>query len=387
VHPALTLYTKTRQALVALTGPYGWDNWLTIRSAAVHPWYILGIAAIGSLVPVRRGLFLWGGFLGGLVPAVVSWGDAPSTHRMLMAYPFIALAAGAAFDLIRWPAVRGVITAAVVGVAGVQSVLYYFSPAFWPPETRGLHEWERTELAEALPSPPHPRVIAMKQIGYFIGPWAATDSNYELLSVENWYPPNNQPSIYAFTIQGGPLAPFYADLFGYQRIRHFGRAFMVKLEARDWSWLREHGWSYEAQCGATVRTGQVPTLFHAFITFKGFGCSEPMTHVWRGRWMGPATVLRLLFSGKAVVEGPNGRLADKAGYETAADFTVEPGTDLTITLTTQPPENDVMALLMEVTPAGEVVPIWERVNPNPPADLVGPLPGTSTTNGEPAPPR
>ena len=353
----------TLAALSALVKPMGRDDWFTIRSAAMHPPWFLGLALLGSFTGVRRGLLLWAGFLGALAPSVLSNGRFASTHRMLMAYPFIAIAAACAVDLLpwRWARVPAALLVIVVGVT--HGVLLYFSPQFWPAESIGVFDPERTAVIESLPLPPHPHIVLMKHLRYQFGPRMLVDNDYEVQTAENWIPRTRAATLYVFDRLAAPLRPFYEHLLGAARVRGFGRAFTVMMEANDWSWVRRHGWTYEMRCGAEVRRVQEPTLFHVQLGFENMVCKAPVTHRWRGRWRGPRQALRLFFNGAAEITTTHGVAIAKEGYETALDFVAEPDDEIQITVVTAPPEPTVLALLTEVTPMGERVPLWEHVDP------------------------
>jgi len=361
-HPLRALSFKTLGALHALIAPVGRDGWLTISSAGLHPWLILVLAIAGLCLAWRRTPFLLAGFAIGLAPVVLSEGVFASTHRMLMAFPFIAFAAGCALDRIRPRTLRIAATALVVTVVGLQSVRWYFSASFWPPESRRIFDWERTALVEALPVPPHPRLIVDRSVSYYFGLRGVAGTVSEPLTVESWYPPSTIPSLYAFSATAAQLRPFYEDLFTMQRVQAFGRAFLLTLEGGDWSWVAQHGWSYEAHCGEKVWRGQVPALYQLWWTFRDLRCDQAVTHVWRGLWEGPPTAVQLLFSGTAIVDTPAGRLVEKTGQETSADFTLEPHTVVKISVNA-----GVLPRvgLVAVTPAGTRVPPWEYVTPQP----------------------
>jgi hypothetical protein len=149
--PLETLIRKGSEAVMALVYPVARDEWRTIRSAGMHPPLALALAVVGSVAAGWRvALFLWAAYIGGAMPAVISWGEAPSTHRMLMAFAPISIAAGGAFNLIRWAWLRRVAVVACVAVVAVQSVRLFFSPAFWPVESAGTFDANRTALVEAL---------------------------------------------------------------------------------------------------------------------------------------------------------------------------------------------------------------------------------------------
>jgi hypothetical protein len=360
--PLATLRSNTLTVLRAFVTPTARDGFFTICSAAMHPLLILALAGIGTLAAGRRGLFLLGGFVGGLAPAIVS-GQA-STHRMMLAFPFIALAAACALDGLPWRRVRLGAAVAAALIVGVQSVRLFFSPAFWPWGSRAAFAPDRSALVEAIPLPPHPRLVLARQVGYWWGARELIDSNYEVLSVDNWFPPDHRAQMYAFTGEYAALRPFYDGLFGAQRVSVFQSAFLVSFEAGEWSWLQQHGWKYETHCGDAIRVGQVPTLFHLHWTFRDLTqCAEPVRHVWSGRWTGPPALLRLRYSGAATVDTAAGRVLDVHGWEHADDFHVAAGSPITVRVTADP---FVYAALFEVTPAGELVPAWERVDPEPP---------------------
>lgn len=369
--PLWTLQRKTTQALEALVWPVANDQWLTIRTGAMHPLLVLGLAVVGSLTGVRRGLFLWAGFLGGLAPAILGYSPYPSTRRMLMAFPFISLAAACAFDVLPRPWLRRGASAAVVLVVGVQSVLLYFSDDFWPEGSRAVFDAGRTALVEALPMPPHPRLIVSWKLGYYFAPRTHYDRDFEKLSAENWLPADGEDVIYALDPTFAPLLPLYQSVFGGERVESFGSPFLVRLEAGDWSRARAHGWRYEASCeGAPPHVGQVPALFQAGLSFEALSCAVPRLHVWSASWNGPATTLRLRFTGKAEIETGRGVLRAE-GYQAQADFGVAPGDDVAVRLQV-PYGLELLATLVELSEGGERVPLFEWATPSAPE--AGPAP-------------
>ena len=336
---------------------------MTIRSAALHPPLLLLLAACGALSERRRAVFLVAGFLGGLAPAVLAWGP-PSTHRMLMAFPFIALAAGCALDdLLVWRRAQVLASAALVVAVAWYGIGLYFSDEFWPPESRGKFDWPRTALVESLPLSSNVPVILMRQTVSFGDVRRLVAPNDQALSVENWFPPASG-AVYAFSPEAERLRPFYESLFG-ARVESFGPAFKLTLEPADWSWLRQHGWSYEASCGSLVRRAQVPVLFQPNLTFASLVCEQAALHTWRARWDGPPTSLRLHTYGHTTVDAGGQHLESNADGEAIVDFAVEPGMDLRVSVTTPPFNPWVYAALLERTPAGERVPMWERALPAP----------------------
>lgn len=367
--PLQTLSAKCVAALDALVAPVGEDWTLTVRAGAMHPPVILALALAGVLLARWRGVFLAAGFLGGLLPAMVSSGASASVHRMLMALPYIALAAGVALDALprRWW--RTLVVSAVVLLTGVQSVRLFFSPEFWPVESRGTFDAGATALVESLPRAPRPHLIYAQQSTDFMAAQKLVNPRVEILTVQNWLP-RYGPLTYVFAHPDtAALRSFYSSLFGFDRVRVFGRAFLVNVEARDWSMLREHGWAYEAHCGASVQRQHVLTLYHPHLGFGGPPCPSPVTNIWRGHWDGPAADLVLHFSGAAHVQTSVGVTVEQEGFETNLAFSVTPDADVTVTVVAKQPSDPntwweaLLAELVEVTPTGERVPLWESVRP------------------------
>jgi hypothetical protein len=352
---------RLRQTLVTFVLPAAQDGWLTIRAAAVHPAIVLVLAAVGACTGLRRGVFLWAGFLGGLAPTVLAW-DLPSTHRMLMAFPFVALAAACAVALLPRGRARRIAAVAVVGVAGWQGVSYYFSADFWPPETRWKFDGPRTALLESLPLGGDVPIIFERQITFFRDPRRLVSPSDLELVVENWFP-SDRGGIYAFSAEALPLRPFYEGLVGPARVEPFGWTFKVTFEPRDWSWLREHGWSYEVRCATQTLRGQVPTLFHPQLSFAALTCSDATVHRWRARWDGPPTPLRLRTSVPTIVQAGAERLTSTGVPETKLDFVAQPGMEIAVEATAPPFQPAIYAGLFERTPAIERLPAWERAVP------------------------
>lgn len=287
------LIARTIESLHALFAPVAQDGWLTVRAGAVHPVLLLVVALAGAASSWRRAAFLVGGFLLGLVPTVLAWG-APSTHRMMMAFPFIALAVAAACDdLLPRRAWRPLAIALLVGATSVWSVRFYFSDDFWLPESRWLFDWERSELVGSLPLDAGRPVVLMRQVTQFREPRRLVAADDRELTVESWWPPA-AGALYAFTAEAAPLRPLYAQRFGEERLRDFGRAFSVDVPASDWSALRAHGWTYEVRCGERSWRGVVPVLHQMAVGFDGLACEQPSTHRWAARWMGPIAKVRVI---------------------------------------------------------------------------------------------
>lgn len=349
--PPAEVWARGRDTIAALAAPVAQDGWLTVRAGAWHPILLLLLAAAGALSGWRRAAFLGGGFALGLVPTILAWGP-PSTHRMMMAFPFIALAAAAACDdLVPRRAWRPAAVALLAGAVGLWSARLYFSDDFWPPESRWLFDWERSELVDSLP--PDQPVIVMRQVSFFAGPRAQVGTGDRWLTVESWLPPAGGAR-YAFAAEAWRLRPFYAARFGADRVRAFGRAFSVDIPAGDWT-APPRGWTYCARCGAVERRGVVPTLHQMGVGFADFQCWEPSTHRWSGRWTGAAARARIADGGRAVrVETPRQRLE---GVDVAVDLA--PGDVVRVSTVADP---GVPIAAAELTVDGRI-PAWESVEP------------------------
>jgi len=344
------LLARTVESLHALVAPVAQDGWLTVRAGALHPVLLLVVALAGALSGWRRAAFLVGGFLLGLAPTVLAWG-APSTHRMMMAFPFIALAVAAACDdLLPRRAWRPLAVAALVGATALWSVHFYFSDDFWLPESRWLFDWERSELVGSLPLDAGRPVVLMRQVTQFREPRRLLAADDRELTVESWWPPA-EGALYAFTAEAAPLRPVYAQRFGEERVRDFGRAFTVDVPAGDWSELRVRGWTYEVRCGERVWRGQVPLLHQMAVGFDGVMCGQPSTHRWAARWMGPRARIRVtggertvrISTATASSEGRETELEVLPGEIVRIATDAEPGVpyvDVALTVRDRPPPWD-----------------------------------------------
>jgi hypothetical protein len=354
----LGLVRRLWEALLAFVWPLAEDGWLTVRSAAMHPFWLLLLAVAGVLQPSRRALFVAGGFLLGLAPTVFAWGP-PSTHRMVMAYPFIALAAGCGLDRLESPRLRRAAAVLLVLATAWWGVSFYFSDAFWTPDSRRVFDGQRTALIEALPPPDGLPVVFLRQISYFRDPRRLVAPRDTELTADNWFP-RNEGAVYAFTWEGAALRPFYEQMVGAANVWSFADSFTVTFAPGDWSGLRRHGWSYVSQCGGVIRTGQVPTLYQPNLTFAGAACDVPTQHRWRARWDGPATPLRLRVEGVASVQAGTQHLDNTAGTYPTIDFTAEPGMEIQVDVTTPPFQPWVYAALLEHEGG---VPAWNQTSP------------------------
>jgi hypothetical protein len=330
---------------------------MTVRSGAMHPWLILGLAVVGLLTGFRRALFLGAGFAVGLMPNVVAHGDIiASTHRMHAAYVFIALAAAASFDLIPWRSLRALSAAVIVSFVSVWSVTYYFSEEYWLGESQWMFDFESTDVVESIPTDA-PRIF-QADLGNYIAVRTDLGSRVKPFSVDHQF--IDGPGVYVFSARLTTLRPFYETLLPPGAIKSYGRAFSISLGPWDNKWLRKHGWSYQVTCDDVVRQGQTIALFQFFYTFSGFDCDHPAEHLWRGRWLGPSTNLRLWYGegSVSITTSPGGTI--ESSGKPSVDFSVETGAEVTIRMTGAA---RTLSTLFVVTPRQERLPYWEWVEP------------------------
>ena len=361
--PIAATFKHLVKAFRSLALPKGLDAWFTVRSAGVHPPIILGLAILGSLWPLRRAFFLWGGLIGGMLPAILAAGLAPSTHRLMMALPFVALAAGSALDRVRPRQLRYATTVLVVFVAALQSVRFYYSDDFWPVKSRWQFDWERTALMEALPPAPHPKFIVANDISYFILPRSLKDKNYSYLSLDNWIPASGEAQLFILGMRHHDLAPFYSHLLGTEQVKTFGRTLLVETRGST-QWMQRHGWWYEARCPNQRRQMVLPTLYMQKIGFPGFYCTHrPTNHRWQARWEGPTTQVEISYSGKVKVRTSAGISKNGEGWEKVVRLRFDSGSKIEIDLETKTGWKGAHMVLRELTPAGKRIPRWEWLTP------------------------
>jgi len=366
--PALSLANLLdglRQVLRVFVWPLAADGWITVRSAAVHPWPILGLAILGCLLMLSRprlALLTFAGFVLGIAPAVATF---PSAHRMMMAYPFISLAAAYALERLPRGEWRRIAAVVFVGSAALASVRFYFSEDFWPPQSRSVSGEGVTQLVESVPYPLRGTAVVAPGLGYFFAVRERTDrGRVAPLDVRNWWPDGQNESWYLFTAHWQPLEAFYRSILGERRVRSFGGPFSVYVERGDWSWLREYGWRYEAQCAQPEwqESGQVPVLFHIGQTFPGRWCSGRLVHRWTAQWMGDRSSLRLKWEhGEALVALSRGTVL--ASERKQIDFEVQRGEVISISLVLPKPTAAIVFLFRRL-PSGEMAPEWTAVRPH-----------------------
>lgn len=353
--PLATLWVRLANCLTALAYPTSSNGWMTVSAAGVHPWIVLALAALGVFTGFRRGLFLLAGFLVGLMPSIVAHGDlVVSAHRMHAAYIFVALSAGASFELIPWRSLRAAAATALVAFVAAWSITFYFSDQFWKTEARWMFGNDSTDVVESIPWG-QPNVVE-SDLGYYIA--MRTDLEPKRFGLENLSLPG--PALYVFSPRLFPLQEFYRSLFPPGAVNEFGRAFSIRVN--EWPGLAGHGWSYTVRCGELTRSMEIPMLFHFNFTFSGLRCAQPAEHVWRARWRGPPRDLRLWFIGAASVETAPGDTVVAAEGTRLLDFKVETGAEVTVRVSGPP---HILAALYGLTRGQERVPQWEMFDPLP----------------------
>jgi len=359
--PLTTLWMRTQLGLRVFVEPVAQLSIWAIPTGALHPLGILVVAGIGVVVTsLRRKLFMVAGFFVGLMPAVLSDQFSVSTHRMMMAFPFVPLAAGAAFAALPWRGLRAASAAIFLTAATVASARLYFSPTFWTPDARTAFDADRTAVVEHLPNPMPAHVIIGQDMREFLFLPPPT-TVVEPLSLANWWPP--VAATYVFPPTAAMLAPLYHQLFP-GRVQQFGQAFLVTVDGQSPDKvLGPYGWQQTVICqGVIAHSGVVPAVFTLAIgpvhpACRGVG----MTYVWKGRWEGPDTTMRLDFTGKAVVSVDHQVAVSQEGYEQHAAFAVPHGSDVAIAVVSEP--SGPHATLVEVLPDQFRMPSADHVLP------------------------
>lgn len=367
--PARLWLAVVRHATAFVT-PANWpDPVLSVRFGSWHPWLVLLLAVAGLARSWRFALFVLAGFAAGLLPSLLSGGWGPSSRRLLLAYPFVSIAAAAALDAIRPARARRLAVAATVALVATQSVQLYFAPDSWPASALDEQESQITRVVEALPADGKRPQIVDRSLGFYIRPLAATGRNVTFLSVANWQPPAGG-AVYGFGPFAAPLRELYAGMFPDARILEFGRSFLVDIPAGDRASLRRHGWSYAIRCAAAESHDWVPTIFHEWLSASFWCDGTDARHRWHGRWVGPRTALRLRDYadpfvlvrrvGGAIVVRPK-----RGGHEGPLTFVVDRGDEIVIESRTRPPDMvPTTALFRDVAdPAAEILPPWDAVVP------------------------
>jgi len=130
--PLADIPARTLRILSAFIAPTADNDWMTVATGAIHPLALLVAAVAGfALATWRQRLFVAIVFGVGLVPACIGFAYA-STHRMLMAFIAVPLAAAIMLEKVppraKWP-----VTLLLGAWTAYASVAFYFSDDFWTP--------------------------------------------------------------------------------------------------------------------------------------------------------------------------------------------------------------------------------------------------------------
>lgn len=349
-NPVWGVMAKAGMAVESLLRPVAKNGFLTVASAGMHPPVVLALAFLGSLLGFRRGAFLWGGFLLSLTPTVLA-SDQVTAHRMMMAYPFIVLAAASALNGVERFRPPLWLTAVVIGVVSIQSVRLYFSDRFWLPEVRGTFDPDQTRLLEALPR--DHKVIA-GNLEVLINLWGFSGGTFEPLTTANWLAKEEKVT-YAFARIYEPLEPAYRQVLGDQRVRSLGHSFVATLEPADSARLSTHGWAYRGRCGVEETTANVPFLHLGFCP-PARKCDQPTEHEWSAVWNGRRSTLQLRTPGNAALVKTH---KTYSGTDSIT-FPVKKGDRVTVSVTTG---STLILFLYVLDKDGERIPAWEELTP------------------------
>jgi hypothetical protein len=357
--PLAGLWARGQLALRVFVEPVAQLSIWTVPAGALHPLAVLATAGLGVLLTsMRRKLFLLAGFVGGVLPGVLSEQFSISTHRLLMAYPFVAMAAGAAVAALPWRSLRAASATILLAAATVSSVRLYFSSTFWTPDARYAFNADETALAERLADLAPAHVVASPDMLEFLAMPEAGPP--EPLSTINWWPP--VAATYVFGPTYGSLAPIYHRLFPGQ-VEQFGKGFLVSIDGRSLgAALGSNGWQQRITCGDTVaQAGVVPAIFTVAPPADPACRTGVVTYAWRGYWDGPAANVRLDYSGAGRVTINGQTVLEEEGVERRIPFALPHGSDVTIEIVSAP--TGPRAALLELLPAGMRLPSPELVQP------------------------
>ena len=134
VHPVSVGAGRIWILLRCLVEPVAQFYIWTQPAVMVHPPVVL-LAAAWGLVRTgwRRAYFLIASAGIGAVPGLVSAsGGTISAHRAILALPLVSVAAACGIHCVPWRTVRIVVAVVLISLATVQSLMLFYSPAFWP---------------------------------------------------------------------------------------------------------------------------------------------------------------------------------------------------------------------------------------------------------------
>lgn len=335
-----------KQTLRAFLYPEGNVYWISMHSVAIHPQFVLVVAALGAIISlVRRSIFLALGFLAGLTPALLSFSGAPSTHRMMCAFIFISIACAAPFWLAskvsasragQW--LVGITAACFVASATSQSVSLFFSPSFWT-ESERIFFGSETLIAESIRLPTTTPLAAGPQINRILEARGVENPGFVNLTYETLLP--TRPMTIALSPAIQPLIPFYEGALPKERITTYGAvrdkpSIKAEFSASDVDHWAKYGWTLERRCADRTLTGVRLPVF--FIT-NDLGWAEPCPGqreiILKAQWTREPTELSLItYRGTPVtIETSQGlKVTSSSTDQAPKQFTLHPNEIVTISV-------------------------------------------------------
>jgi hypothetical protein len=379
-HSLDSFFTHAQRSLVAtlriLVYPEGYIHTLSLHSIALHPVVVLVVAGIGTIGGIfRRSAFVVSGFLIGLTPALATYDGQASTHRIICAYLFIALACAIPFDLLlrklprTWgPSATKVLAVCFIGVSGIQGIGIFLSPKFWT-ESERIFSHSTTLLAESIRLPAPESLHVDGQIVRYLEARYPKQPGYTVLAYDTWMPSDGDE--HAISAHFQDLLTSYQAELPQSQITTFGspseipsmRARFTSHDVGRWS---SYGWTVERRC---EKRQSPPARIPFFIFHNSFGwssgCDRPTEHVFRARWNAPPQEMILYLSGalSLSITSSGGIAVDQYKAEASKiSFTLHPDEEITITMRAANGNN---AYLHRVLEHGSAPPPLESFKPVP----------------------
>lgn len=348
---------------------------LSLHSIAIHPTSVLIVAGIGVLTGlVRKSVFITCGLLLGLLPALVTFDGAASSHRAIGCYLFIAIACAIPFDrLLRIPLGRwykGVVTLCALSSMGLwwhQGTSIFLSPTFWT-ESERIFAHATTEAAESIRLPASTELLVDTQIARFLEARYPKSSNYRVIAYDTWMPRAGEEHVLSSYFPD--VVTSYINTLPKDQLTIFGgpneaKALRAKFSEKDVAYWSSFGWVVERTC---VKPATSPARIPFFMFHSSFGwsffCDQPGPHVFRATWVGPPQDFILKLSGPIPVSlrSSGGLSKDLNVSEPSIDtFALNTNDDVTITVT---PANGNYVALYVSTESGLAPPPPELFKPN-----------------------
>jgi hypothetical protein len=299
-----------RLALRTFLLPEGNVYWISMHSVAIHPLIVLIGAALGLMTgPVRRSAFLFMGFCGGLVPALVSFQGAASTHRMITCFIFISISCAAFLDLIerRCPraSIGRIVIACCTMVAFFQGTSRFFSERFWEGSSRIFMRSE-TLLSESIRLPVKRRTIVDGEIFRFLEARNAQNHGLTNLTYETMMPQG--ATDYGVSSNMGIFRDFLSESLPSNQSSRFNgaddraslHASLSESDATTWS---QYGWRVERVCGERkMVSAHIPVFLVEPQVNWALGCAQHRENIFSATWTREPTELNLQVIGQVPVK-------------------------------------------------------------------------------------